>query len=307
MFINNKYNTKYFKIIEKAKNRNNVSGYVENHHIIPRSIGGNNKSDNIVELTPREHFVCHHLLTKFTSGKDKKSMWFAFNMLSNRLHKSGKVQYSRSYQIAKQKFKSIISENNKGRYIGSNSVNYDHTIRTYYNFKTGKFFTGTSWELSQKYPKVTVTRINQNPHMSSQGWIISLDGKLKTPYINTKENNPSTDTNIYKFHHQKHGLVECTRDELKTVDPSVTVQGLTDIIKNRQNFHRGWSIGKKDRPNADTTEANGITYTFKHKSGITFTGTRPELIAKFPEHNIRNCQLGTVIHGKQKSHRRWSI
>ena len=39
-------------------------GYVERHHIIPKSIGGSNDSDNLVALTAREHFIAHLLLSK---------------------------------------------------------------------------------------------------------------------------------------------------------------------------------------------------------------------------------------------------
>ena len=57
------YEKMYNKIIEFRKT-NIPSGYVEKHHIIPRSIGGADTTDNIVKLTGREHFICHVLLVK---------------------------------------------------------------------------------------------------------------------------------------------------------------------------------------------------------------------------------------------------
>ena len=46
--------------------RNGVSPerYVEAHHIIPKSLGGADNDSNIVVLTPKEHYVAHHLLAK---------------------------------------------------------------------------------------------------------------------------------------------------------------------------------------------------------------------------------------------------
>ena len=38
--------------------------YYESHHIIPKCLGGSNEKNNIVLLTFREHFICHHLLCK---------------------------------------------------------------------------------------------------------------------------------------------------------------------------------------------------------------------------------------------------
>lgn len=39
-------------------------GYFENHHIVPRCMGGTDQKDNIVRLTAREHFIAHALLVK---------------------------------------------------------------------------------------------------------------------------------------------------------------------------------------------------------------------------------------------------
>ena len=66
MFSENKYKKWYDMIIENAQNRQ-IKGYKERHHIIPKCLGGSNKKENLVDLTAREHFVCHWLLTKFVS------------------------------------------------------------------------------------------------------------------------------------------------------------------------------------------------------------------------------------------------
>lgn len=82
IFINNKYTKYYYLIINKAKSRiNSPDDYVENHHIIPKSffksrsktgwLEGDADLDNTVDLTAREHMVCHVLLTKMVIGKGK--------------------------------------------------------------------------------------------------------------------------------------------------------------------------------------------------------------------------------------------
>ena len=53
----------YWSIIHNRLH-NKVDGYVEHHHIIPRSEGGNDNKSNIVALTAREHYICHLLLAK---------------------------------------------------------------------------------------------------------------------------------------------------------------------------------------------------------------------------------------------------
>ena len=76
--LTNKYSKLYYKITSNAKQRF-TEGYTELHHIIPQSMGGSNDKENLVELTAREHFICHWLLVKMTEGKDRSKMLYALN------------------------------------------------------------------------------------------------------------------------------------------------------------------------------------------------------------------------------------
>jgi hypothetical protein len=71
MYLQNKYTNWYFNIISNAQSRT-ISGYTEKHHIIPKSLGGSNKKDNLVRLTAREHFICHWLLTKMVDNTNNR-------------------------------------------------------------------------------------------------------------------------------------------------------------------------------------------------------------------------------------------
>jgi hypothetical protein len=51
-----------------------TGGYREKHHIIPKCIGGTNDKSNIVTLSAREHFICHMLLIRMTTGVAKTKM-----------------------------------------------------------------------------------------------------------------------------------------------------------------------------------------------------------------------------------------
>lgn len=78
IFIDNKYTSVYYNIINKAKSRIiAIDIYTERHHIIPKSLNGTNNSTNLVILTAREHFVCHWLLTKMVTDKNKIKMIYA--------------------------------------------------------------------------------------------------------------------------------------------------------------------------------------------------------------------------------------
>ena len=74
-------NVPCFKILSKSI-KLPTTEYVEKHHIIPKSMGGNNSNENIAILTAREHFVCHLLLTKMTTGNNNYKMkWFHYHNL----------------------------------------------------------------------------------------------------------------------------------------------------------------------------------------------------------------------------------
>jgi hypothetical protein len=73
------YKKHYELLISRARNRQ-LPGYVERHHIIPRCIGGTNDSDNIVNLTPEEHYVAHQLLVKIYPTVD--SLVYAANKMT---------------------------------------------------------------------------------------------------------------------------------------------------------------------------------------------------------------------------------
>ena len=78
MFIQNKYTKTYYSIISRAQSRTlDTNVYSEKHHIIPKSLGGSNKSTNLVKLTAKEHFICHLLLPKMTDGKNRTKMVYA--------------------------------------------------------------------------------------------------------------------------------------------------------------------------------------------------------------------------------------
>ena len=113
----NKYNQWYTNITERAKNRH-LETYTESHHIVPRSLGGGDEPNNLVNLTPREHFVCHWLLVKMTTGQEHHKMLNALRMM--RAEKKGQQRYNtkitaRVYESIKQEYAKLQSESLKGK------------------------------------------------------------------------------------------------------------------------------------------------------------------------------------------------
>lgn len=122
-----KYTQWYYNIIRNAKKQPRIKGgeiLFEKHHIIPKALGGNNDQDNLVLLTPREHFLAHWLLTKIVHlPKHRKSMYHALHRLTfgNNIHSSWQYEKARISQRnalknipRSQETKDKISNSQKG-------------------------------------------------------------------------------------------------------------------------------------------------------------------------------------------------
>jgi len=112
----NKYKKWYSYITQNGKTSKDEGD--ERHHIVPRSLGGNDDPQNIAFITPREHFVCHWLLTKiYPSGEEHWKMINAFRMMraenSNQQRYSTKIT-SRVYENLKREYSILQSERMSG-------------------------------------------------------------------------------------------------------------------------------------------------------------------------------------------------
>ena len=113
----NKYNRWYNTITERARDRV-LKGYTEKHHIQPRSLGGTDDKNNLVDLTAREHFICHWLLTKMHTGEAKAKMIYALNGMkrSNTFAQRYETKITaRVYENLKKEFSRVHSETMKGK------------------------------------------------------------------------------------------------------------------------------------------------------------------------------------------------
>lgn len=103
MFISNKYTKTYFTLIDRAKSRP-LPNKFEKHHIVPKSMGGTNKKENLVALTIKEHRLCHILLTKMVSDPQHK---ISMNCAAYRTvccNKYPGLSKGSAYQFIREKF-----------------------------------------------------------------------------------------------------------------------------------------------------------------------------------------------------------
>jgi len=125
------YERHYNLLIEKAQQRT-TDLYTERHHIVPRCLGGIDDKNNLVALTPEEHYVAHQLLVKMYP--ENKSLVHAAIMMipksDSHSHRSNKM-----YGWLRRKYQ-VICKQRVGTKNGSYGRRWYHDPNTHQN---GKF------------------------------------------------------------------------------------------------------------------------------------------------------------------------
>ena len=101
------YQKIYDELIVKCRARQQVDGYKERHHIIPKSLNGTDNPSNLVDLTAREHFIAHFLLAKIHGG----NQWLSINRMRGN---DGFYVNSRLYEVARREIAKATSLRFKG-------------------------------------------------------------------------------------------------------------------------------------------------------------------------------------------------
>jgi hypothetical protein len=227
MFTDNKYTRWYYRIIDRSKTRK-VEVYVERHHIVPKSLGGTNKKDNLVSLTAREHFVCHLLLTKMTIGDAKKKMSRAFWLMAKGTGKRYRP-CSKLYEVARKLF--VAAQMGHQNYLKSQTEKSRNQISV-----------SMKRILSEMSPEEKSIRI-KNSWSSPESWTIERREKISnalTGKILSKETKQKLSKKCIfispegvKYHH--HGLKEgCEYHSLNYGSVKNNVSG--------GKTYKGWKI-----------------------------------------------------------------
>lgn len=113
------YEKIYKRLIERSTTENRKKSsdvYYEQHHIVPKCLGGTEDKKNLVLLTAREHFIAHKLLCEIypNEGKLISAYWMMCNMKSNTQERNYNVS-NREYERLRIKFSKIQQLNLIGK------------------------------------------------------------------------------------------------------------------------------------------------------------------------------------------------
>jgi hypothetical protein len=146
----------YESLIERAKDRT-LNGYSEKHHIQPKCLGGSNKRENIVMLTPEEHYIAHLLLVKMYPG-DHRLLWAAVSMTNHtKLHQRN----NKLHGWLRRKFSEAIRERMTGRHPS------EETREKLRNAKLGKKTQPHTEETKRKMSEASLGRAKSKEHRAA--------------------------------------------------------------------------------------------------------------------------------------------
>ena len=127
--VEDKYSRWYADLILRAQHRKlDKNIYVEKHHIIPQSFGGNDSNINLVRLTAKEHYVAHALLWKMKFLPEFHSkMSYALRLM---IFGAGTKKQLRNYKCHSRIYQSVrveFSQNHSKNMSGENNPFFGKT------------------------------------------------------------------------------------------------------------------------------------------------------------------------------------
>lgn len=301
MFIQNKYYIYYYNIIHLAKSRINLtSTYFEKHHIIPKSLGGSNLKENSVMLSAREHFICHLLLVKITSGDNKRKMSFALNMmLAKNKNQCRKVKLtSRIYEMIKKSFSNSMKELWEDE---SFRIDQSNKHKEYWNDSANRIKASERskkvWQDENLKLQASIRAKSHwnDPNKRKAQSDLQKQLHLDDPSIGKKKSNPGELNGMYgKTHNnkvkKKLGKLAKERFKDKTYEEIYGLEKAEKLKKDKSNKLKMFiknnpgcrSAGNNSRalksliisPDGKQFEINGTLKEFCKEHGLSFDGMR---------------------------------
>lgn len=250
--------------------------YYEKHHIIPKSLGGDNKKTNIVCLIPEDHFFAHLLLAKIHGGK----MWSPIAFMVGGDRKNWNPCKSR------REYGWAIRELAKSK-KGEGAYQFDKNI---YELEHRDF---RKWSGKQsEFPSIGINKSLANMLIkgrisTAKGWYISGNRpELFTLADHIRKNHPMKRRELFIFIH-KSGETFIGDSEKFRKEKGVSKACTSRLINNKQIQASGWkikgaNIKRKPDPKRTYIIDNGIN---------TIIGTCDE-ISKILDKSYKSINVG---------------
>lgn len=160
-------------IASRKRVENDLQGYTEKHHILPRSFGGSDDPDNLVKLTPEDHFFAHLLLAKIHGGKMGSALFFMLQKARN--HWGRRIHSRARYGLAARMALPGLVEG----FSGENNPKFNGKKYKWVNYRTGDKRTATMFEMHRDFgcSRPQWTNVATGARPSVAGWLLASNLK----------------------------------------------------------------------------------------------------------------------------------
>ena len=251
-------------VADRLRKQPEAPTYFERHHILPRSLGGGDEPDNMIRLTPEDHYFAHLLLAKTHGGKMWSAVWIMANRKSafpgralfgmirrkaaarrsdhmKSLWECGVFTRNRTYLPHTDEFKKRQSERFKGRQVSKAAVEKMQTTRRAsakeFSFvsERGDRFTGTQKEFALRagISQSLASNLTRAKITSAKGWVL-----CSTNMASIKGRDPT----VRVFRNKDGAEFVGTQYEFRTVF-SLDTGVVTNLIKGKNGVKtfKGWA------------------------------------------------------------------
>ena len=257
-------------------------GYFERHHIIPRSLGGSDDDENLIDLTPEDHFFAHLLLARIHGGY----MWSAlFLMSGDRWGGRKGLGLRGAYGLARREWSEFAKTIDGKR--GAENGRYDCERHEWINLDTGQKRFATKWEMwaSEGGSRAHWTSVVSGTRNSLLGWcLVGREPRIrggKNKVFNFVNLDGRTFSGTQKQFCEMSGSSIATASRI-TRHSAVSKDGwkIEGNSRNHQNLNNDGS-GKKLNTGRDyTISKDGAVYIGKASDCAKMTGsTRHQFFA----------------------------
>lgn len=232
------YKNIYDQLIENALNRE-IDGYTENHHIIPRCMGGTDDDSNLIRLTSKEHFIAHHLLWKEYRTTKLAHAFFMMTIISSN---QSRYVNARLYEKAKQAHIEALKISMKGE--GNNFYGRKHNKESLEKISAAN----KGKKHTQEFKDSVSRRFKGVPKSADHKKKIGRKGLLMVKNIKTDE------------------VLRITKSELNLLDDSSNWWNLSAVAGAKDDTNRLSIVKKLNSMQVKCIEIDGIVYKSRRQA-----------------------------------------
>ena len=161
----------YAAFIADRKTKPDPIGFSERHHIIPKSLGGSDEPENIIRLTPEEHYFAHLCLAQIHGG----DQWLAVHCMASMVIKATRQRNRLASRAMVGVARRKAAEHKSARMTGQRREWRDK-VGTLHR-RDGSKVTGSRTHLAEVtgISIASVSRLLNGRQAEASGWFASRD------------------------------------------------------------------------------------------------------------------------------------